>query len=52
MTYKDRKEQRNVNETMSSMLLSLKNYCSENVCECIDITLRILSETDVRNKEE
>lgn len=52
MTYKNRKEQRNVTETMSSLLLPLKNSCSENVCECIDITLRILAETDVRSEEK
>lgn len=51
MTYKDRKEQRNVNETMSSLLLSLKDFCNENVRDCIDITLRILAETDVRGEK-
>ena len=52
ITYKNRKEQRNVNETMSSLLLPLKNSCNENVCDCIDITLRILAETGVGKEEE
>lgn len=51
MTYKNRKEQRNVYETMSSLLLPIKNYCNKNVIDCIDITLRILSETPVESKE-
>lgn len=51
MAYKNRKEQRNVCETMSSLLLSLKNSCNENVRDCIDVTLRILSETPVESKE-
>ena len=52
MKYENRKEQRNVTETMSSLLLSLKNSCNENVCNCIDITLRILAETDIKDIQE
>lgn len=51
MTYKNRKEQRNVCETMSSLLLPIKNYCNKNVSDCIDITLRILAETPAESKE-
>ena len=46
--YETRKEQRNVNETMAGLLLPLRDHCDENTKECIDKTLYILKETNVK----
>lgn len=50
--YIDRKEQRNVNETMASLLLPLKEHCDENTKECIDKTLYILKETKMKESRD
>lgn len=52
MTFKDRREQRKICETMSSLLSPLKNHCDKNTKECIEITLRILQELEVEKNEK
>lgn len=47
MKFKNRQEQRYVNETMASLLLPLKLHLDSKAVEAVNITLRILSETTV-----
>ena len=47
MKFKDRKQQRDVCETMVALLIPLKDKLNNKNRECVEITLRILSETEV-----
>ncbi len=47
--FKNREEARKVNETMASLLCPLKNHCDYITKESIEITLRILQETEIHN---
>lgn len=47
MKFKDRKQQRDVCETMADLLIPLKYKLNDKNRECVEITLRILSETEV-----
>ena len=47
MKFKDKKQQRDVCETMVALLIPLKDKLNDKNRECVEITLRILSETEV-----
>lgn len=49
--FKSRKIKREVNETMASLLSSLKNHCNDETKECINITLQILQETEIEKEK-
>lgn len=49
MKFENRKQQRHVNEQMADLLSNLKKHCNEDMQECIEITLRILKETDIED---
>ena len=50
MKFKDRAEQRRVQETISDILLNVKKIANEYVKECIDIALRIIEDTEIEGK--
>lgn len=51
--YESRKQQREVTEFLTSILIPLKSYVKPENRENIDVALRILSNTDVEdNKNE
>ena len=50
--FTDRYEQRFVNETMSSLLIPLRNHCDKKTNEAIDKTLEILQNIGYGSKEE
>lgn len=50
MYFKNRKQKRNVNEEMADLLIPLKRHCNEHIQNYIDITLRILSETEIEGE--
>ena len=52
MKFRDRKQQRHVNEQMAGLLTGLKNYVNDDTEECIRITLRILQETEIEHQGE
>ena len=52
MKFQDRKQQRHVNEQMADLLLGIKNHANDDIKECIAITLRILQETEIEEKQE
>ena len=47
----DREEQRFVNETMSSLLIPLRNHCDIKTNEAINKTLEILQNVGYRSKK-
>lgn len=49
MKFIDRNQQRIVCETMDDLLAPMKKHCNKNTKEAIEITLRILAETEVEN---
>ena len=49
--FTDREEQRFVNETMSSLLIPLRNHCDKKTNEAIDKTLEILQNIGCGSKE-
>lgn len=52
MKFKDRKQKLNVCETMASLLCPMKEHMNERTKESIEITLRMLSETEVENEAD
>lgn len=52
MKFKSRKEQREVLETMSSLLTPLMNHLSEQSKEAVKISLRILSDTEYEGENK
>lgn len=52
MKFKNRKEQREVLETMSSLLSPLMNHLSEQSKEAVKISLRILSDTEYESEDK
>jgi hypothetical protein len=50
--FTDRYEQSFVNETMSSLLIPLRNHCDKKTNEAIDKTLEILQNIGYGSKEE
>ena len=49
--FADREEQRFVNETMSSLLIPLRNHCDIKTNEAINKTLEILQNVGYRSKK-
>ena len=52
MKFKDRKEQRQVTETMGALLLPLMPFLNEETCNRIEIGMRILRDTDIEEQEK
>lgn len=47
MKFKDRKEQRKVQETISALFISLSNYVNKDTRECMDKALQIIEDTEI-----
>ena len=52
ISFTDREEQRFVNETMTSLLIPLRNHCDKKTEEAIDKTMEILQNIGYGSKEE
>ena len=50
MKYQNRCQYREVTETMTSLLLPLRNHCDEKTKRCIDDTISILLNTEIVNE--
>ena len=51
MKFKNRKEQREVTETMNALLLPLMQYLNEETSTIVKKSLEILSTVEIENKE-
>ena len=52
MKYVNRMQKRHVNETMASLLAPLKQHTDQFTTQCIEITLRILQETEIEEEKQ
>ena len=52
MKFKDRKEQRQVTETFTDLLMPMMKYLNEETKEQIEIGLRILNNTEIEGEQE
>ena len=50
--YKDRKEQREITETMNSLLLQLLPYLNSDMASKVRRALQLLGEIEIRREEE
>jgi hypothetical protein len=52
MKFESKTQKRKVNETMASLLSPLKYHCDERTRKSIEITLRILQDTEFEEDED
>ena len=50
MKFKDKLQSRQVNETMASLLCPMKNHLDDKTRQAVEITLRVLQETEVEEQ--
>ena len=50
--FKSRGNKRDINEIMTSLLCPLMNHCDNITIHAIEITLRILQETEVEDRND